>query len=120
MVASAPILARLTQNEEKALQKLIRRLRVLYGDQLEKVILFGSKARGDSTPDSDIDLLVVLEHEDWSIRREIWKLAARIELTYDVLFNIQVISGQRWQRMGEDHFTLHGNISREGISLLEM
>ena len=29
----------------------------------EKVILFGSQARGDATPDSDIDLLVVMPGE---------------------------------------------------------
>jgi predicted nucleotidyltransferase len=32
----------------------------LYGDRLQGVILFGSEARGDASPDSDIDLLVLL------------------------------------------------------------
>ena len=32
----------------------------LYGDRLRGVILFGSEARGDAGPDSDIDVLVVL------------------------------------------------------------
>jgi predicted nucleotidyltransferase len=31
-----------------------------YGQRLHKVLLFGSIARGDETPDSDLDLLVVL------------------------------------------------------------
>lgn len=38
-----------------------RDLRELYGDRLRKVILFGSWARGDAHPESDIDLLVVLD-----------------------------------------------------------
>jgi predicted nucleotidyltransferase len=29
----------------------------------EQVILFGSQARGDAGPDSDVDLLVVMEYE---------------------------------------------------------
>ena len=33
----------------------------MYGPRLKRVILFGSHARGDARPDSDIDLLVVLE-----------------------------------------------------------
>jgi predicted nucleotidyltransferase len=36
-------------------------LRELYGERLKQVVLFGSWARGDAHPESDIDLLVVLD-----------------------------------------------------------
>jgi hypothetical protein len=36
-------------------------LRDLYGERLRGLILFGSWARGDANPESDIDLLVVLD-----------------------------------------------------------
>jgi hypothetical protein len=36
-------------------------LRALYGARLRRVLLFGSWARGDADPESDIDLLVVLD-----------------------------------------------------------
>jgi predicted nucleotidyltransferase len=39
-----------------------RDLRRLYGERLRRVLLFGSWARGDAHPESDIDLLVVLDH----------------------------------------------------------
>lgn len=39
-------------------------LRRLYGDRLGSVLLFGSWARGDAHPESDIDLLVVLDQVD--------------------------------------------------------
>lgn len=39
-------------------------LRELYGERLERVILYGSWARGDAHPESDIDLLVVLDRVD--------------------------------------------------------
>jgi predicted nucleotidyltransferase len=38
-----------------------RDLRDLYGERLRNVLLFGSWARGDAHPESDIDLLVVLD-----------------------------------------------------------
>ena len=34
----------------------------IYGENLVKVILYGSYARGDFSSDSDIDLLVVLKN----------------------------------------------------------
>jgi Uncharacterised protein family (UPF0158)/Nucleotidyltransferase domain len=41
-----------------------RDLRQLYGKRLTRVLLFGSWARGDAHPESDIDLLVVLDRVD--------------------------------------------------------
>jgi predicted nucleotidyltransferase len=45
---------------EKILKELRRRLEALYGDRLVHLRLYGSQARGDATPASDIDVLVVL------------------------------------------------------------
>jgi uncharacterized protein len=36
----------------------------MYGDRLERVILFGSRARGDARPDSDYDVAVFLRDMD--------------------------------------------------------
>jgi predicted nucleotidyltransferase len=35
-------------------------LEAVYGDRLRGVVLYGSEARGDAGPDSDIDVLVLL------------------------------------------------------------
>lgn len=36
----------------------------IYGDRLERVVLFGSRARGDAQEDSDYDVAVFLRHMD--------------------------------------------------------
>ncbi|MFB2979731.1 nucleotidyltransferase domain-containing protein [Microseira sp. BLCC-F43] len=43
------------------LTQLRSQFETLYGDRLLQMILFGSQARGDARPDSDIDVLVVLK-----------------------------------------------------------
>jgi predicted nucleotidyltransferase len=43
---------------EKTIQQAVKR--IVQTIQPNKVILFGSYARGDSTPDSDLDLMVIL------------------------------------------------------------
>ena len=45
--------------------------RILYGDELEGVWLYGSRARGDNKPDSDLDVLVVKRSKDFDPRNKL-------------------------------------------------
>ena len=49
---------------ERALHELIARLRELEGDNLIRVILYGSVARGDARENSDTDVLILLRDEN--------------------------------------------------------
>jgi uncharacterized protein len=53
-------------------------LNEMYGTRLERVVLFGSQARGDARPDSDYDVAIFLNGNDKSFDRwiELDKLAA--------------------------------------------
>jgi predicted nucleotidyltransferase len=117
MVKTSQISPHLAVSEQAGLKTLLKKLREEYSDQVRQVILFGSKARNDSHSDSDLDLLVLVKDESWALRYSIWKLAAHVELEYDLLFNIQVISLERWQAMTQAGFSLCQNVAREGIAL---
>ena len=45
----------------RILAELKERLLEAYGERLHAVVLFGSEARGDARPDSDIDVMAVLD-----------------------------------------------------------
>ena len=53
----------LTTPERRALAALADWLRARFGDRLRELLLFGSRARGESGPDRDIDLLVILDDD---------------------------------------------------------
>jgi predicted nucleotidyltransferase len=50
-----------TPTDDPVLRRFRAALAEIYGDQLERVILFGSRARGDARPDSDYDVAVFLK-----------------------------------------------------------
>ena len=43
------------------LQRFKTSLRSIYGDRMDRIVLFGSRARGDARPDSDYDVAVFLK-----------------------------------------------------------
>ena len=67
---------------QSALRELDGRLRAKFGERYVKLILFGSRARGDHKPDSDADVAVVMRdkvEEEWKLTRSVG------EETYDIL-----------------------------------
>ncbi|HEY5792716.1 MAG TPA: nucleotidyltransferase domain-containing protein [Chthoniobacterales bacterium] len=79
----------------------------------EAIYLFGSYARGEETPDSDVDFLVIVPHSDLpryrrsQIAREI---AADARLPKDIL----VLTREEWQRGLRVPVSLPSTVRREG------
>jgi predicted nucleotidyltransferase len=48
-------------SNDELLRQIKARLKAVHGDRLKGIVLYGSQARGDYRPDSDIDVLVLLE-----------------------------------------------------------
>jgi predicted nucleotidyltransferase len=48
-------------SRRELLAEIKERLSAAYGDRLRGVVLYGSEARGDARPESDIDVLVLLD-----------------------------------------------------------
>mgnify|MGYP006305666063 CR=1 FL=1 len=107
----------LTSQEHEAITVFLSRLHKKFPERVLQTILFGSKARGDSQAWSDIDLLILVQEEDWSLRQAINTLAARVSLDYDVLIGPSVIGQQRWERMKQEHFSFYHNVAAEGVPL---
>ena len=81
---------------------------------LDRLILFGSQARGDARPDSDIDLLIVLRNSfDYSQESDrISYLIADICLEYTVVISCVFATLQKYQEYDGGLFR---NIRQEGI-----
>ena len=109
--------ATLTNTERESLETLVQRLYARYDDQIQSVVLFGSKARGDAKGDSDIDVLVVLTNDDPYLRSKIRRLAARVSLEYDILISLFAVGRSHWENLSGYRFPIYQAIQAEGITL---
>jgi predicted nucleotidyltransferase len=80
-------------------------LRALYGVRLRGVFLFGSQARRDAGPESDVDLLIVLDevpHYVGEVKRT-RDLTSSVALRHDVSISCVFVSAAEWEQ-GEGPF----------------
>ncbi|NOZ77046.1 MAG: nucleotidyltransferase domain-containing protein [Euryarchaeota archaeon] len=85
-------------NRKKALDEFVHQLRERYGERIERIILFGSYARGDYGVESDIDVLVVAKTRDLEMEREISGIAFDLLLKYSVDISPKVYSREEFER----------------------
>jgi len=103
------------QNSDPILRRFRARLDRLYGQRLARVVLFGSRARGEARPDSDYDVAVFLRG-----MTDRWAEFDRIEpIETELLFErgavIQALPYDE-RRYGE-RSSLMRDIREEGIEL---
>ena len=97
------------------LDELKHGLQALYGERLKGMYLFGSYARDEAEPESDIDVLVVLDRIDdyWVEIQRASELSARLSLDCGATIAKVFLCEQDW-RSGDSPF-LH-NVSREAVA----
>ena len=111
-------LDRLTDKERQVVMEFVERVRQRFDGQLISAVLFGSRARGEASLDSDMDVLVVMSNADPAIRKEIRHLAVEVWLEHGIYLSTRVWSRAHWCKLEGLQTLLYRNIHRDGINLL--
>jgi len=102
-------------------QKFLRAAMDALGDKLDKVILYGSYARGDHNIDSDIDFFIsahIPQQEANKWRRNIRDRIPLLDLEYDVLVSMKVTETAIFNQYA-DNLPFFMNVINEGLVLYE-
>jgi len=102
--------------EQRAIQKTAMHLKA--GFPVSDVILFGSKVRGDADEESDLDLLVLTSREiSWAERKRIHEPIFKIELAYDVIISILLVTENDWHQGYFSVLPIYEEVEKDGLSI---
>ena len=107
------------QSVSDALQIYMKGLQKIYGSAIEKIILYGSYARGDFNHSSDVDILVLVNLDDEEIRNKKTELADYtfdVEMEYEVVFS-PIVANVKMYYQCIDILPFYHNIQEEGVKL---
>ncbi|MCS6305758.1 MAG: nucleotidyltransferase domain-containing protein [Nitrospira sp.] len=107
----------LSAQERAALADLQRDVREALPGVSMRWTLFGSRARGDAEPDSDMDVMLKLDIErlDLAIKRRIRWLTGEVSLKHSLVISILMMDCAQARERGD--FAIFANIHEEGIPL---
>lgn len=98
------------------LDQIRPRLERAFGSRLRDILLYGSRARGDNRPDSDVDVMVVLEGP--------FRLHVDLDRTVDALYPLQLETDLLIHAMpvpaadfDAQEFAIYRDVHREGMRL---
>ena len=107
----------LKDNEREAIREATRMLKEKF--PVKEVILFGSKARGDDNPESDIDLLLLTTRPiNWRERQSIIHALFDLGMRYDVIFSILDTTEADYEQGIFTAFPIYREIKKDGVATL--
>lgn len=106
----------LTNKEAEALEELVYKVREHFN--VKEIILFGSKARGDSNEYSDVDIMVIIDGEELrDNRNKLSEIAFEVNYKHDTNIYAGIGYTSKWENSEYLRLPLPFSISREGVVL---
>lgn len=105
----------LTSDERKALEGLKNMISKKY--RLIDFVLYGSKASGTDTEESDIDVMVELEEESRDVRWDIYSMAAEVNMAFGCVISPILFSRRELEQGPMDESPIYRRIASEGVRI---
>lgn len=109
---------KLTPEDRTWLNAYRQALAERFPDLVEEVIIFGSKARGDAGPDSDLDVLVLLREGDRDRKREVRHIGHCLATLSEAIPSIMVYTRQEWTLRKQSGSPFYRAVMRDGVRVV--
>lgn len=105
------------RSEIEILKELKGVLETLLGSQLVKMVLFGSRARGDYNEESDMDVAIIIRRLTKELKHQILDKVAEFELNHLMPISVLILSEEEFNQLKKRERGIALDIEREGLPL---
>ncbi len=99
------------------IELFVKTLKKRYGNKIDRIILFGSVARGEDREDSDIDILLVTNYDSFKMQRLVSDIVVDILLKTGVYVSVKVLSSEEYNFLKKIKSSFYRSILEEGITI---
>lgn len=108
----------LTPDEQRWLDAYCQALKERYPGVLDRMVIYGSKARGDAHPDSDLDVLLIVKNEACDLKRQLRRIGYELAATSDAVPSILAYTQDEWESRRESGFPFQQAVERDAVAVL--
>jgi predicted nucleotidyltransferase len=101
---------------QEIFEKMIPGFQDIFGNVLERIILYGSVARGTQTNESDVDIAVIVRKYTDDMHDKMIDFTVDLELEYNKVLSVLLIDYDNF-REWENVLPFYKNVKKEGIML---
>lgn len=98
------------------LQRLIPVLLNIFHGSINRIILYGSVARGTQTSESDVDIAVIVKDYTQDMHDTMTDFVVDLELEFDKVLSVLLIDYGKFKEW-ENVMPFYKNVKKEGIQL---
>ncbi|MFB6144442.1 MAG: nucleotidyltransferase domain-containing protein [Candidatus Nanohaloarchaea archaeon] len=103
--------------ETEDIEEFADRVRNELGGRVEKVILFGSYARDEHVPGSDIDMVFLLSEENSEDEKKVWTIAEEFQAEKDLMFSPKLYEEGEFSRKFDEGYSFYKGVIDEGLEI---
>lgn len=93
-------------------------LRTRHPGVVERLVIYGSKARGDAREDSDLDVLIVVRNDASDLKRPLRRIGYDLAATSSAVPSIMACTQAERDRLKEVRCPYRASVERDGVSVL--
>jgi len=109
---------RLTRDERAWLRSYRKALKEQHPDAVRRLLIYGSKARGEAGPDSDLDVLLIVSNEAAKRKRDLRWIGHALAATSDAVPSIMVYTEDEWEHRRRTRSPFRANVERDAVAVL--
>ena len=104
--------------EQRWLDEYRKMLNERHSGTVLRMVIYGSKARGDAREDSDLDVMVVVRNEATALKRPLRRIGYDLAATSWAVPSIMAYTQAEWDRLKDLRSAYRESVERDGVTVL--